>query len=59
MLPRHLRRGGLLPGLTVDRFGDVLVAQVLSLGVERIKHRLFPLLVDILRQDGQDIRGRV
>ena len=45
------------PGLTVDRFGDVLVAQVLSLGVERIKHRLFPLLVDILRQDGQDIRG--
>ena len=45
------------PGLTVDRFGDVLVAQVLSLGVERFKHRLFPLLVDILRQDGQDIRG--
>ena len=45
------------PGLTVDRFGDVLVAQVLSLGVERIKHRLFPLLADILRQDGQDIRG--
>ena len=45
------------PGLTVDRFEDVLVAQVLSLGVERIKHRLFPLLVDILRQDGQDIRG--
>ena len=45
------------PGLTVDRFEDVLVAQVLSLGVERIKHRLFPLLVDILRQDGQTIRG--
>ena len=45
------------PGLTVDRFEDVLVAQVLSLGVERIKHRLFPLLADILRQDGQDIRG--
>ena len=45
------------PGLTVDRFGDVLVAQVLSLGIERIKHRLFSLLVDILRQDGQDIRG--
>ena len=45
------------PGLTVDRFEDVLVAQVLSLGIERIKHRLFPLLVDILRQDGQDIQG--
>ncbi len=45
------------PGLTVDRFEDVLVAQVLSLGAERIKHRLFPLLADILRQDGQTIRG--
>ena len=45
------------PGLTVDRFEDVLVAQVLSLGIERIKHRLFSLLVDILRQDGQDILG--
>ncbi len=45
------------PGLTVDRFEDVLVAQVLSLGIERIKHRLFPLLVDILREDGQVIRG--
>ena len=45
------------PGLTVDRFEDVLVAQVLSLGIERIKHRLFPLLADILRQDGQTIRG--
>ena len=45
------------PGLTVDRVEDVLVAQVLSLGIERIKHRLFPLLADILRQDGQDIRG--
>ena len=33
------------------------MAQVLSLGIERIKHRLFPLLVDILRQDGQTIRG--
>ena len=33
------------PGLTVDRFGDVLVAQVLSLGVERIKHRLFLLRI--------------
>ena len=45
------------PGLTVDRFEDVLVAQVLSLGIERIKHWLFPLLADILRQDGQTIRG--
>ena len=45
------------PGLTVDRFESVLVAQVLSLGIERLKARLFPLLADMLRQDGQDIRG--
>ena len=45
------------PGLTVDRFESVLVAQVLSLGMERIKHRLLPMLADILRRDGQTIRG--
>ena len=47
----------LFPGLTVDRFESVLVAQTLSLGMERIKHRLFPLLANVLREDGQDIRG--
>ena len=47
----------LFPGLTVDRFESVLVAQTLSLGMERIKPRLFPLLAKVLREDGQDIRG--
>ena len=47
----------LFPGLTVDRFESVLVTQTLSLGMERIKSRLFPLLVKVLREDGQDIRG--
>ena len=47
----------LLPGLTVDRFESVLVTQTLSLGMERIKDRLFPLLAKVLREDGQDIRG--
>lgn len=45
------------PGLTVDRFGDILVTQTLSLGIDRRKAMLFPLLVDVLRQDGQSIRG--
>ncbi len=45
-----------LPGLTVDRFGDVLVAQTLSYGMERRKTQLFPLLVKALREDGQDVR---
>lgn len=47
----------LFPGLTVDRFESVLVTQTLSLGIERIKSRLFPLLAKVLREDGQDIRG--
>lgn len=45
------------PGLTVDRFSDILVAQTLSVGIERIKPMLFRLLVDILRDDGQEISG--
>ena len=45
------------PGLTVDRFGDILVAQVLSLGIERRKDVLFPALAALLREDGQTIRG--
>ena len=43
------------PGLTVDRFGDVLVTETLSLGIERIKEMLFPALVDILRDRGAEI----
>ena len=45
------------PGLTVDRFSDILVAQTLSAGMERIKDRLFPLLLEVLRADGQMIAG--
>ena len=46
-----------LPGLTVDRFGDILVVQTLSYGMETRKGQLFPLLVRALREDGQEIRG--
>ncbi|MBQ7485654.1 MAG: class I SAM-dependent rRNA methyltransferase [Oscillospiraceae bacterium] len=45
------------PGLTVDRFESVLVAQVLSLGMERIKALLFRLLTEVLAADGQEIAG--
>ena len=43
------------PGLTVDRFEDILVIQTLSLGIERRKDLLFPMLVDILRESGAEI----
>ena len=45
------------PGLTVDRFSDILVTQTLAGGMEKIKPMLFPLLVQVLREDGQEIRG--
>ena len=45
------------PGLTVDRFNDILVAQTLSIGIERIKPILFPILVDVLNADGANIKG--
>ena len=45
------------PGLTVDRFGPLLSVQVLSVGMERIKGLLFPALVKLLREDGQEITG--
>jgi len=47
----------MFPGLTVDKFHDLLSVQVLSVGMERIKNLLLPLLARILREDGQTIRG--
>lgn len=45
------------PGLTVDRFSNLLVTQTLSVGMERIKPMLFPLILKVLREDGQIIDG--
>ena len=45
------------PGLTVDKFNDILVTQTLSLGIEKRKDIIFPLLVKILSEDGVKIRG--
>ena len=47
----------LFPGLTVDKFHDLLSVQVLSVGMENLQDTLLPALTDILRQDGQPIRG--
>ena len=45
------------PGLTVDKFGDILVTQTMSLGLETVKPLVFPLLVQAIENDGQPIRG--
>jgi len=47
----------LLPGLTVDRYNDILVCQISSYGMEKRKDMLYSLLLEILRNDGQDIKG--
>ena len=45
------------PSLTVDRFSDVLVTQTLSAGIEKRKDTIFPILLETLKEDGQEIRG--
>ena len=45
------------PGLTVDKFADILVTQTLSIGMEKLKPVLFPLIAEIMRADGHEISG--
>lgn len=45
------------PGLTVDKFADILVTQTLSVGMEKLKPMLFPLIIEVLRADGHEISG--
>ena len=45
------------PGLTVDRFSNILVTQTLSVGMERLKDVIFPLLAEVLRENGERIDG--
>lgn len=46
-----------LPGLTVDRYNDVLVAQTLCYGMDQVKPIIFAALVDELDKLGVTIRG--
>lgn len=43
------------PGLTVDRFENVLVTEVLSLGMEKIKTVIYDSLIDIFARMGEKI----
>ncbi len=45
------------PGLTVDKFNDLLSVQILSLGIEQRRDIILSALLDILRNDGVKIRG--
>jgi 23S rRNA (cytosine1962-C5)-methyltransferase len=41
-----------LPGLVVDRYGDVLVLQVSTVGMEVVKHEIIEALVEVLNPKG-------
>lgn len=45
-----------LPGLTVDKYADVLVMECLALGMEQFKETIAELLVEVLEADGHNIR---
>lgn len=49
--------GDSFPGLTVDRFNNLLSVQILSLGTEQRRDIILPALIDILEKDGQRIDG--
>ncbi|MDO4808465.1 MAG: class I SAM-dependent rRNA methyltransferase [Eubacteriales bacterium] len=46
-----------LPGLTVDKYEDVLVVESLALGIDRLKGKIIGILKEILKEDGIIIRG--
>ena len=43
------------PGLTVDRFNNIIVVQVLSLGIERVKDFIIKKIVEVLREQDETI----
>ncbi len=46
-----------LPGLTVDKYEDVLVVESLALGIDRLKPMILSFLTNILFEDGIRVRG--
>ena len=46
-----------LPGITIDKYEDVLVVESLALGIDRMKGEIIDLLIGILAEDGISVRG--
>ncbi len=46
-----------LPGITIDKFSDVLVIESLALGTDRMKDQILDACKRILSEDGVQIRG--
>ena len=44
-----------LPGLTVDRYNDILVTQTTSYGLEERKDLIYSSLLEVMKEDGEEI----
>ena len=44
-----------VPGLTIDKYEDVLVAQVGTVGMERLRSIIYPIVLDVLDSSGYTI----
>ncbi len=45
------------PGLVVDRYNDLLVSQISSYGLDIRKDMIYESLLEVLQEDGQDVKG--
>lgn len=45
------------PGLTVDKFENVLVIQCLSMGTDKRKDMIYPLIVKVLKENGFEVQA--
>jgi 23S rRNA (cytosine1962-C5)-methyltransferase len=46
-----------LPGLTADRYNNILVTQITCFGLEKRKELLYDALLHVLQEDGQDVQA--
>ncbi|MEE3393433.1 MAG: class I SAM-dependent rRNA methyltransferase [Lachnospiraceae bacterium] len=46
-----------LPGITIDKFSDVLVVESLALGIDKLKSDIIGCLKQVMEEDGIIIRG--
>ena len=44
-----------LPGLTADRYNEIIVTQITSYGLDLIKDMIYELLLEVLKEDGQNV----
>ncbi|MFQ9072975.1 MAG: hypothetical protein ACLR43_09765 [Faecalibacillus faecis] len=41
----------------IDRYNDILVSQISSYGLEQIKDMIYEIVLDVLKADGEEVKG--